>query len=665
MKRLKTQFGVFFALLAGLLGFLLYNSYRQMALEERAIWEGNGERVYNQMQAVISDFLNREDERSFSEYRYYQALPGGSQQALSLSPLAAVPASDPMGLLGYFQIDSDGAFASPYLPPDVGSVPAGELAKRRAKENELKALTKSLKIEAFAENRTARDETGTGSASEKESGAFAARDDDLQGQAAFPLTKGAAKNVYPNPVQEQKASLAKLKKEDFFREKAEAEKKQKDSKAEVSQLARRQLAPSLGQSQAFEAQSSLPVKPGGFGGGGRAAPDQLVPAEAPSLLVDPFQARLVEGKVLLFYRKLWLNQKLYLQGFAVELKTFFGWAMEQSFLNSDLAPFAKAQLDFGGAAVEDFNPAKLADAALKPLFRRDLGYPLNRFSLAILAGELPRFSARSYLDLFTLLLVLLVTGGLYLIYRSAAAAVQLSQKRQDFVSAVTHELKTPLTSIRMYSEMLEDGWVKDAGKRQEYYRHLSKESGRLSGLIDNVLQLARLEKQTYKLQLKRAAPGEDCEEWARELDKLAEVRGFRLHFSQDGDLPAISYDPEALKQVLLILLDNSIKFGAESDKTLEWSLSKSADGVALLWSDRGPGIPRQELRKVFEKFYRVENELTRKTHGTGIGLAMAKIIVESMGGKIEALPREGGGLTVRIAFPPAKESKIDTAFPPQ
>ncbi len=460
-----------------------------------------------------------------------------------------------------------------------------------------------------------------------------------------------AKNIYPNPVQAQKTSLDQLKKkEEYF-------KKDRDEKqaAEAPKLVRRKLAPSAVQSKAFEAQGALPaatqdLEAGMFASPPDASLGRLTQAEAPSLLVDPFQARLVENKYLIFYRKLWLNQKLYLQGFAVEVGKFFTWAMEQSFLNSDLVPFAKAELTQGSAAVAKFDPTQLSSANPRTLFQRALGYPLNHFDLKILAGELPKFSARSYLNLFTAILVLLVTGGLYLIYRSAAAAVKLSQKRQDFVSAVTHELKTPLTSIRMYSEMLEDGWVKEPEKRQEYYRHLSKESGRLSGLIDNVLQLARLEKQTYKLQLKQAVPKEDFDEWTADLSKLAETRGFSLKSRRTEDLPPISYDPEALKQVLLILFDNSIKFAANSEKILELILEREGDSVVLSWSDRGPGIPKGELTKVFDKFYRVENELTRRTQGTGIGLAMAKIIVESMGAKIEAGNREGGGLRLRVVF---------------
>src|SRR5262249_49946653 len=154
------------------------------------------------------------------------------------------------------------------------------------------------------------------------------------------------------------------------------------------------------------------------------------------------------------------------------------------------------------------------------------------------------------------------------------------------------------------------------------------------------------------------SPESDCEELARDLKKIAEPRGFHFSWSVTGSLSPISYDAEALKEVLLILLDNSMKFasGAGSaprafDTSIEMNLFQEADFVVWEWRDRGPGIPKADLKKVFEKFYRVENELTRNTKGTGIGLAMARMIVESMGGRIEARNREGGGLIVRMNFP--------------
>ncbi|MFO1519611.1 MAG: HAMP domain-containing sensor histidine kinase [bacterium] len=719
MKKLKLQFILFFFLLALALGFLLHNSYRQMAIEEKSLWEGMSQKVFNQMQATISDFLTREDARSFTEYRYYQVLPapGFKVANLTVSPLSLeLPKEDTKGLLGYFQIDPDGSFSTPYLPRGPFETPPADSNERKEREKQIQGITQSLREEVLKDARLSQDnkkiEARAGEVEKEKKSADKVVSIPLaNGPAAF---GGSAQNVYPNPLQSPKLGMmAKAKKSDSAAEDALDQKK--DEEAPAQQLARRQMAPSTVQLKTFEEQkqaeippppakpapkapskeempeaasgaSLAPVAPASpppaeegrlerlrdaFSGkkskektaAGKGAPKPSLnlieesPKKEPehyqptSILIDPFQARWVSGQYLLFYRKIWVEQKMYVQGFAVELKRFYRWMMEQSFANSDLTSFAWTELDLGGSSLIRYGSV---EDKKKPilLFERPLGYPLNLFLWRVYAGNLPELSTRFYLKLFTGIIVLLGTGGLFLIYRSVSAQVKLSQKRQDFVSAVTHELKTPLTSIRMYSEMLEDGWVKEDGKRQEYYRHIHQESGRLSHLIDNVLQLARLEKRNYKLNLKKESPLHDFEQIGGELRKLAEQKGYTLAFQAERDLPPISYDPEAVKEVLWVLFDNSLKFSANGfEKTLEMSLFKEEEEVVWSWKDKGPGIPPAESKKVFEKFYRVENELTRRTKGTGIGLAMAKMIVEAMQGRIEARNREQGGLEVRMFFP--------------
>jgi signal transduction histidine kinase len=731
MKKLKLQFGLFFFLLALALGFLLLNSYRQMGIEEKSLWVGMSEKVFNQMQATISDFLTQEDGRSFSEYRYYQALPGPGmkEQNLSLSPLSEILAEDDSrGLLGYFQIDPDGSFSTPYLPKGTLEGGRQDLSKRKEKEKELERLAQSLRIEVTPEAEGDKElkKLSAGFVDLTKKVSVGSEVNSPKKEAAQGIG-AAALNVYPNPLVQQKASFSKAAKPVTVADEKVPEMKMKEVAPEkagflksenaavpqdelpVAQNARREVAPNPAQLKAFEAQNKSDgmvydkSAPAGAMGGGLApsAPPPSVRASKkgafdslgefseekgrdrgpekemkkevrsplsknipeptakpvptyhpPSLLIDPFQARLVSDQYLIFYRKIWIDQKMYLQGFVVRLSRFFEWVMEQSFSNSDLIRFAWAKLQLGDLSLADFGNASTSPKKPIVLFERSLGYPLNAFAWKVYASQLPQLSTRLYLNLFTGIIVLLTTVGLYFIYRSAAAEVVLSQKRQDFVSAVTHELKTPLTSIRMYSEMLEDGWVKEDEKKRDYYRHISKESGRLSHLIDNVLQLARLEKRTYKLNLKKESPIADFQQIGSELKKLADSQGFELVLGAEPDLPPISYDPEALQEIMVILLDNSVKFSKNGfEKILEMALAREGERVAWSWKDRGPGIPPAEKEKIFQKFYRVENELTRSTKGTGIGLAMAHMIMEAMGGEIEARNRDGGGLEVRLSFP--------------
>jgi|GEM_PF-1742686 len=717
MTKLRLQFLLFFLLFAAAAGFLLFNSYRQMAGEEKALWVSQGEQVFDQVQAKISDFLNREDARSFAEYRYYQAIPSGQKAPRVISPLATqAPEDDPRGLLGYFQIDPDGSFSTPYLPQGEGSPPS-DAGQRKERERNLERLTRFLRTEVLKDARAAKE-------SEKITAAASSPPPQL---AETPLS--LTPNVYPKPVQKKKAPAP------IFKEEAEKPVAPEKADGVYQKLERRKVASSEVELKAFEeqAQKASPASPpaaenapaereaqdlakqevpptadgpapraernldllegsadrkgfslgrgGGPGGApkttvspappassglGSQAPRRLEPLKRPepmkrdaeppeeaSVLIDPFQARAQPDGNLIFFRKVWLNQKLYLQGFALNTIRFYGWLMAETFENSEISNFAWAGLEQGDTLLARSNSSNLSSpAAVRILFERVLGYPLNRFTWRVHYDELPKLAGRFYLNLFAGLIALLGTVGLFFIYRSATAQVRLSQKRQDFVSAVTHELKTPLTSIRMLSEMLQEGWVKDDSKKEEYYRHLHKETSRLSGLIDNVLQLARLEKQTYRLKQKVASPEADFDEIAEELKKLAATKGFRLVASRPDALPAVAYDPDALKEVLLVFADNSLKFAeGGGDKTMEMVLQRQADHLLWEWRDRGPGVPPAELKKIFEKFYRVENEMTRTTKGTGIGLAMAKMIAEAMGAKIEAENRNEGGLTLRLAFP--------------
>lgn len=665
MKRLRLHFLTFFALLSSVLGVLLWQTYRQIGLEERELWRGQAEKVYNQMQAAISEFLTAEDRRAFSEYRFYSDLDDRMlpKQPTPFSPIANIPSGDLRGLVGYFQIDPDGSFSTPYLPknwPESGDGMIADGEPRRKLQIDLEKITSSLKSAVPAAPSKQKGYVELGRLEESKS-------------------QNALKNVYPNPIQEQAARYEEKRAKS---KSASLDKKdKKDKKAGLASVAQKETekdeAKPLPAAPAAEAPTSFASGPSETGSAppspqrGRRYVEPRFPDDTLNLAIDitgmsplagsagpagatasdPFQARLVNERYLLFYRKVWKDKAAYVQGFAVELRRFYDWLMEQTFANSEFPDFALTRLEVTDTPVAQYGLDDFDLSNKSPFFGRALGYPLNRFEWKIYVDRLPRVSTRLFLNVLSGILFTLITVGLYLIYRASASQVAFSQKRQDFVSAITHELKTPLTSIRMYSEMLEDGWAQDETKLKEYYGHISKESGRLSRLIENVLQLARLEKKTYKLNLKKEHPSTDFKEMAEELKKIAERQGFSLVYEIGSGVPPIIFDPEAIKQVFLTLLDNSMKFAAEAtDKSLKMSLTKGKDEVVYAFRDRGPGIPPPDLKKVFRNFYRVENEMTRKTKGTGIGLAMSRMLAEAMGAHIEARNREGGGLEMRLVF---------------
>ena len=242
-------------------------------------------------------------------------------------------------------------------------------------------------------------------------------------------------------------------------------------------------------------------------------------------------------------------------------------------------------------------------------------------------------------------------AGLFALYRMVAVRLAFAQRRSNFAAAVSHELKTPLTAIRMYVEMLRDGLVPNEDKRREYYATLGSEAERLSRLIDNVLEFSRLERGTRSLELHAAPLGPAVLELAELLRPHAERQGFRFEIDAPVGLPPVRFERDALAQILFNLVENALKYArGAADRTLELRCRAEGGGVALSVRDRGPGVPERRLGRVFEPFYRGEDELTRETQGSGIGLALVRGLAERMGASVSARNAEGGGFEVTLRF---------------
>jgi signal transduction histidine kinase len=252
---------------------------------------------------------------------------------------------------------------------------------------------------------------------------------------------------------------------------------------------------------------------------------------------------------------------------------------------------------------------------------------------------------------FLMLAVLAI--GLISIYHVTQSRVKLAAKRQDFVSAITHELKTPLTAIKMYAELLQNSWVASEEKKQKYYGQIASEADRLSRLIQNVLNLSKLDGNRWNVQLRMDKPKQVLDDFVSTYSKNVEKQGFELTVSSDTDADNISLmiDRDAIMQILMNLVDNSLKFSKNADyKMINVELRIKGTDMYLAVRDYGPGIPPSEMKKVFQEFYRVENEMTRQTSGTGIGLSMVKKLCTLCNMNIE-LENANPGLRTKIHFP--------------
>jgi signal transduction histidine kinase len=287
------------------------------------------------------------------------------------------------------------------------------------------------------------------------------------------------------------------------------------------------------------------------------------------------------------------------------------------------------------------------------LYSNRLSAPLDSLELIFSINRLPQGPGAVVLGWVSFVLAMVLVGGFLTLYRLGLSQINLARQQQDFVSAVSHELKTPLTSIRMYGEMLKEGWA-DEAKRQSYYEFIHDESERLTRMISNVLQLAKITRNEPNFDLKSINVGQLMSSIESKIANQVERAGFALIFDRDkaADDTEISIDEDCFAQIIINLVDNAIKFSKNAEsKTIDiGSKLTGANRVQFTVRDHGPGIPKKQMKKIFELFYRTESELTRETVGTGIGLAIVHQLATAMNGNVDVVNSDPGA-EFRISFP--------------
>ena len=247
-------------------------------------------------------------------------------------------------------------------------------------------------------------------------------------------------------------------------------------------------------------------------------------------------------------------------------------------------------------------------------------------------------------------------------------------RTQNFVSAVTHELRTPLAAIRLYGEMLLEGWTDDPEKEREYHRRILRETNRLATLVERVLQKGRLTSATTKTQavdLSRLVVRLEEElAIAHPPDAPLSEGNSDLRFELGEGLPPALASPEVVSGILTNLIENARKyapFNPDDPRSEPILVRTRQEGTRVLLevADRGPGIPAQHRDRIFEAFYRMGNEATRTATGTGLGLHLVRLQAEAVGAQATVRARDGGGSTFRVRFrpagaPPAKADPAST-----
>ncbi|MBL8060597.1 MAG: PAS domain-containing protein [Chthonomonas sp.] len=234
----------------------------------------------------------------------------------------------------------------------------------------------------------------------------------------------------------------------------------------------------------------------------------------------------------------------------------------------------------------------------------------------------------------------------FLSLRDVTEVRRLERVRQDFVANVSHELKTPLTTIRAMAEVLADVETEDVELRAKYLKQIVSEVDRLTALVDDLLVLGRAESEQARLDPCNLS--EVVEEVVVQLMPKALVRGLELEMMAPGPLMVSANAPQ-LRQVFLNLIDNAINYTVEGAIRVTISESESNEAIVTI-QDSGIGIPSEDLPRIFERFYRVDKSRSRSSGGTGLGLSIVKHLVEAHGGSVgvESALHRGSTFVVRL-----------------
>ncbi len=390
---------------------------------------------------------------------------------------------------------------------------------------------------------------------------------------------------------------------------------------------------------------------------------QLVASRAPVDIfeseIGAFQLSLLDTGHFVLYRNGWRDGQRSIQGLLIEAEPFINSVVAENFLQTALVKTTELTTAYRGnvlTVLSSINAGSYLSNASELegslLLQRQLSAPLDQMELLFSVNNLPAGPGAQVINWLSIVLLLILPLGMLLIYRLGLKQINLVRQQQDFVSAVSHELKTPLTSIRMYGELLREGWASE-DKKRTYYDFIYDESERLSRLINNVLQLARMTRSDLKLELLPCSIAQLVDTLRSKISSQIEHAGFELEIVCDSDIlqRVVDVDADAFVQIIINLVDNAIKFSANATtKKVDINCTALRDGrIQISVRDYGPGIEKSQMRKIFKLFYRSENELTRDTVGTGIGLALVNQLVASMNGQIDVV-NQNPGVEFRITF---------------
>jgi len=645
MKKLKLLILIFSLALCIPLAYFVMRTYYGLEQEEVATLSYFAETLFDDMEQTLAVMVQKEESRAIDEYNF---LISPSSRQRDVDKMQPSPLSQSTGenfVLGYFQNNPDGSFQTPLVGSD-GKIPPGRsnIVAELENANQIfnrKRVTDTDKIQPRPAEIVAekKNRPKSGLADKYLDASRSRRSREFLGQKekrVEQITVDQAANI---AKQEQPRLLSSTR----FDDESKAPKDVRNPTQ--SGTAGKVMAPQKSKSRSSwleEAESDIAPAP--F--------SDTDPAVNYQVEVAPLQAVFLSDARIFIFRRIMINNQIYRQGFVLQVNAFLNHLSQTNFLTQPMAQFTGLRLSVFDQGRET-GAVATGVASQNPDFILNRGFPspFSFLKATLTCQQIPRSAGRKTLTIMLIVLAVIVLLGLFAIYQSTRTIVDLSERRSQFVSSVTHELKTPLTNIRMYIEMLEQGIARTAEREQEYYRILDSEGARLSRLINNVLELSKLEQQQRHIDLQTGTLEDVVTEVQAVMAEKIKQEGYVLTL-EAGQIGSLKYDREVMLQVLINLIENSMKFGKRAARReISIRTRRDEDGVKIMVSDTGPGIPRRDLKKIFDDFYRVENSLTRTTRGTGIGLALVKKFVRLMGGSVSAANNEGPGCTITIALP--------------
>jgi signal transduction histidine kinase len=733
--------GIFLAL-AVLAGILIQYSYSQLKWETFHQYRLLSEELVKRVDDRFARLIKDEESRSFVDYTFLNVAGDPSAGFVQRSPLAKFPVDTAIpGMVGYFQVDTEGVYSTPMLPGRTGEefsygISGAELQHRQSladrirqilSQNQLVAVDKPVDIitrmtlvsDVVDEQAQEQDPEGVGFTS------GTASEDTPEGRTPEARTPAARRPG--GRTQPKKQALAQAAFDSLNKISKLEELTSKSRIVDTTQLSERIEFRDAGtrvedldleynyQQAIAEPTVSAPemqaneiaiisdakmkdrgarqekgvllelsaVAPGGRTPEGRTlrgrtleekeqddsdigSSEQLRSSVDPDIRIttfqseiDPFEISLLEGGHFVLYRKVWKEGQRIIQGMLIEQNAFLNGVIEPLLRETAIARTSDLVVVYrdsvfavfrGGTSRSDRYGA--SDLKGELLYRGRFSAPMGDLELMFLANQLPAGPGGSLIIWVAILLTIVLLGGFMLMYWLGVKQIDLAMQQQDFVSAVSHELNTPLTSIRMYGEMLRDGWAPEE-KVRTYYEFICDESERLTRLITNVLQLARMTRHDLKVELEEISVAELIDIIRSKVSSLIERAGFKLNLTCEDNVAeaTINVDADYFNQIVINLVDNAIKFSAASEqKDIDICFALQQEGrIVFSIRDYGPGVSRSQIKKIFRLFYRAEGQFIRDTKGTGIGLSLVNQLATAMGATVDVVNKNPGA-EFRIQF---------------